>query len=210
MAAGAWRNWTQGELVTEALFQDIQDSIAFIFASESAANTALTSKVEGTQFYDTGEDKLKIWNGSAWVAVAGGKVLQVVQGTFATQSSTTSTSASDTGLSVAITPSATSSKILVTMLSHIKVQRNTTSANGNVLILRDSTTIETSNYFTTDAGGNAASAINLSASVLDSPSTTSAITYKTQFQVGNGTDSETIIICFGGKTDRLIAMEIGA
>ena len=42
-----------------------------------------------------------------------GKVLQVVQGTFATQSSTTSTSASDTCLSVAITPSATSSKILI-------------------------------------------------------------------------------------------------
>jgi len=210
MAAGAWRNWTQGELVTEALFQDIQDSIAFIFASESAANTALTSKVEGTQFYDTGEDKLKIWNGSAWDAVAGGKVLQVVQGTFATQSSTTSTSASDTGLSVAITPSATSSKILIMMLHHVKVQRNTTSANGAVLILRDSTTIETSNYFITDAGGNAASSINLSASVLDSPSTTSAITYKTQFRVGNGTDSETILICFGSATDRLIAMEIGA
>jgi len=210
MAAGAWRNWTQGELVTEALFQDIQDSIAFIFASESAANTALTSKIEGTQFYDTGEDKLKIWNGSAWDAVAGGKVLQVVQGTFATQSSTTSTSASDTGLSVAITPSATSSKILIMMLHHVKVQRNTTSANGDVLILRDSTTIETSNYFITDAGGNAASSINLSASVLDSPSTTSAITYKTQFRVGNGTDSETILICFGSATDRLIAMEIGA
>lgn len=72
MAAGGWRNWAQGELVTEALFQDIQDSIAFIYASESAANTALTNKVEGTQFYDTGEDKLKIWNGSAWVAVGGG------------------------------------------------------------------------------------------------------------------------------------------
>jgi len=210
MAAGAWKDWAEGELVTEALFQDIQDSVAFIYGSESAANTALTNKVTGTQFYDTGAGQLKIWNGSAWNAVAGGKVLQVVQGTIATQSSTTSTSPSDTGLSVAITPSATSSKILIMMLHHIKVQRNTTSANGDVLILRDSTTIETSNYFTTDAGGNAASAINLSASVLDSPSTTSAITYKTQFRVNNGTSSETIFICFASKTDRLIAMEIGA
>ena len=149
---------------------------------------------------------------SSGVLNSSAKVLQVVQGTFSTSSSTTSTSASDTCLSVAITPSATSSKILIMMLHHIKVQRNTTSvySNGDVLILRDSTTIETSNFFTTDAGGNAASAINLSATVLDSPSTTSAITYKTQFKVANGTDSETIFICFGNKTDRLIAMEIGA
>lgn len=73
MAAGGWRDWAEGELVTEALFQDIQDSIAFIYASESAANTALTNKVEGTQFYDTTDDVLKIWDGSsAWVAVGGG------------------------------------------------------------------------------------------------------------------------------------------
>jgi len=72
MAAGAWFDWNTGDLVTEARFQDIQDSIAFIYASESAANTALTNKVEGTQFYDTGADVLKIWDGSAWVAIGGG------------------------------------------------------------------------------------------------------------------------------------------
>jgi len=37
MAAGAWFDWTTGDLVTEARFQDIQDSIVFIYASESAA-----------------------------------------------------------------------------------------------------------------------------------------------------------------------------
>jgi hypothetical protein len=71
MAAGAWRNWAVGELVTESLFQDIQDSIVFIYASESAANTALTSKVEGTLFFDTGADTLKVWDGSAWQSVGG-------------------------------------------------------------------------------------------------------------------------------------------
>jgi len=75
MAAGAWKDWAEGELVTEALFQDIQDSIAFIYSSESAANSALTNKVEGTQFFDTTDDVLKIWNGSAWIAVAGNRAL---------------------------------------------------------------------------------------------------------------------------------------
>ncbi len=72
MAAGAWKDWAEGELVTEALFQDIQDSIAFIYASESAANTALTNKVEGTQFFDTTDDALKVWDGSAWQKVSTG------------------------------------------------------------------------------------------------------------------------------------------
>lgn len=75
MAAGSWKDWTQGEIVTEPLFQDIQDSIAFIYASESAANTALTNKVEGTQFYDTTDNVLKIWNGASWDSVGGGLVL---------------------------------------------------------------------------------------------------------------------------------------
>ena len=138
-----------------------------------------------------------------------GHIIQVVQGTFATQTSRTSSTHADTGLSVSITPKATSSKILVMMLHHTKIQRDTTSANATVKILRDSTEIESANHFFTDAGGNAASTQNLTASVLDSPSTTSAITYKTTFGVDNASNSETIYICWGNRTDRLIAMEVG-
>ena len=98
-----------------------------------------------------------------------GHILQVVQGTIATQASRTSSTHADTGLSVSITPKATSSKILVVMLHHTKIQRSTTSANGTIKILRDSTEIENANHFFTDAGGNAASTQNLTASVLDSP-----------------------------------------
>ena len=67
MAAGSWVDWNTGDLVTAAAFQDIQDSIVFIFASEAAANTALTNKVEGTIFYDTTANLLKAWDGSAWI-----------------------------------------------------------------------------------------------------------------------------------------------
>jgi len=51
MAAGNWVDWNTGDLVTAAAFQDMQDSIVFIYASESAANSALTNKVEGTVFF---------------------------------------------------------------------------------------------------------------------------------------------------------------
>lgn len=74
MAAGGWFDWSTGDLVTEARFQDIQDSLVFIFASESAANSALTNKVEGTIFYDTGADLLKAWNGSSWITAESGDI----------------------------------------------------------------------------------------------------------------------------------------
>ena len=80
MAAGAWRNWAEAELVTEALFQDIQDSIVFIYSSDSAANTALTSKVEGTIYYNTTTNSLMAWSGSAWVAVGTTPGLNFIDG----------------------------------------------------------------------------------------------------------------------------------
>jgi len=64
--AGTWADFTTGDVITEAQMQNVQDSLIFIFANESAANTALTNKVEGTIFFDTTADKLKAWTGSAW------------------------------------------------------------------------------------------------------------------------------------------------
>ena len=81
MAAGGWFDWTTGDLVTESRFQDIQDSLVFIFASESAANTALTNKVEGTVFYDTTANLLKAWSGSAWISAETGDIEGVTAGT---------------------------------------------------------------------------------------------------------------------------------
>ena len=76
MAAGAWFDWTTGDLVTEARFQDIQDSIVFIYDDE----TALTNKVEGTIFYDKSVDQLKAWNGSAWIGAEAGDIEGVTAG----------------------------------------------------------------------------------------------------------------------------------
>jgi len=77
MAAGSWNSWTQGDIVTNAKFQDIQDSIVFIYASDSAANTALTNKVEGTVYFNTTDDVLKFWDGSAWQEISGVDAFQV-------------------------------------------------------------------------------------------------------------------------------------
>ncbi len=67
--AGTWADFTTGEVITEAQMQNVQDSLVFIFANESAANSALTNKTEGTIFFDTTADALKAWNGSAWISI---------------------------------------------------------------------------------------------------------------------------------------------
>jgi hypothetical protein len=184
MAQGAWKDWSEGELVTEALFQDIQDSIAFIYASESAANTALTRKVEGTQFYDTGADKLKIWDGSAWQEVGTTAILQVVTGTTTTDSGAiASTSFSDSGLSAAITPSATSSKVLVMVSQTLNAERDSGEIFGYVNIMRATT--EVGEWF---FQGNSNRIGHVSIMYVDSPSTTSATTYKTQIRASTTSD----------------------
>jgi len=77
MAAGNWVDWNTGDLVTATAFQDIQDSIVFIYANESAADAALTNKVEGTIFYDTTDDVIKAWDGSAWISAETGDITAV-------------------------------------------------------------------------------------------------------------------------------------
>ena len=187
MAQGAWKDWTEGELVTEALFQDIQDSIAFIYASESAANTALTRKVEGTQFYDTGADKLKIWDGSAWQEVGTTAILQVVTGTTTTDSGAiSSTSFTDTGLSAAITPSATSSKILVMVSQTLNAERDGNAEIYGIVNIMRATTEIGEWYYTGGVGNQPLSQTAIM--YVDSPSTTSATTYKTQIRASTTSD----------------------
>jgi len=118
--------------------------------------------------------------------VGAGNVLQVVQGSNTTQLITTSTSYVDTGLSASITPSSTSSKILVIVSHPTCEKRSDDSGNGiSFQLLRDSTSIS-SEPIAYGIGNTAPTTLNLMFSVsfnyLDSPSTTSATTYKTQIK----------------------------
>ena len=110
-----------------------------------------------------------------------GHVVQVVQDTFQNKVTNTSTTPAATGLSATITPSSTSSKILVTVHGSCElVQSGTTniyplykngsSLNGSFMILSNPI-----------VDGEA-----MSAAYLDSPSTTSAITYALYFYTENG------------------------
>ena len=109
-----------------------------------------------------------------------GKVLQVLTaektGTFGT-----STAYSDVGLSVTITPSSSSSKILVL---HSSPCISLGSSDAIVILLRCSTTVYNFNLYATNSSWDAAPT---TFQYLDSPATTSATTYKIQAKKGAGT-----------------------
>jgi len=115
----------------------------------------------------------------------GGKILQVVQDRHSSQVLTSSGTYQDTGLTATITPSSTSSKILII------VDQNGTYANGagNIQfqskLFRDATELASS----TSGLGTSQTLVfgTVAFNYLDSPATTSAITYKTQFANSGGT-----------------------
>ena len=153
------------------------------------------------------------------------KVLQVVHTSVtAATFSTTSTSAVDlTGMTVDITPAATSSKIL--LMAVVNFDMSDTNVFAGFTALRDSTAID--NGIGTGVGSRIACAAwgnshnnqtmsSVTMTFLDAPSSTSAITYKIQVDIDNGTfylnrsttDSDNS--SFGRTISTLTAMEVGA
>ena len=135
-----------------------------------------------------------------------GNILQVVQGSTSTEVAVGTTTFTDTTLSASITPSSSSNKILVIVNQMYFISRSIDGQGGGIRILRDSTVIHAP---TTNGQGPYEIFINGAASAyerntitkLDSPATTSSITYKTQgrpftvdnngsisFNVNNGTN----------------------
>lgn len=151
----------------------------------------------------------------AWAAAAagGGKVLQVVYASTTTPVTLTSTSAyGDTGLSGSITPTLASSKVLI-MTSQTAIISTAALLARGTRILRDASVIFTGgarNDFMADISGSPTPMYfcnRFSLMYLDSPSTTSSVTYKTQgiMEFGN---SQTYQNSNGAST--IILMEIGA
>jgi len=159
--------------------------------------------------------------GLKWAAAAGGgKVLQVVSATYSTSTTVSSTTWTDTGLSASITPSATSSKILILVSQPLELGADSGQADlgGGQRILRGSTFIYGDN--SASAPGTSYVYLNTSAflnyiwwanlTYLDSPSTTSSTTYKTQIAANSTAGNERIKAQGGSNTSSIILMEIGA
>jgi len=138
----------------------------------------------------------------------GGKIAQVVSTTKTdTFSSSSGTLTDITGMSVAITPSATSSKVLV--LVNMNVHVTATDRYAGFQLLRGSTAISlgdaASSRTRTSAWisvyGGSVDIVEKSIIFLDSPSTTSATTYKMQGLVQTDDSPSFVINRSGGDAD---------
>ena len=152
---------------------------------------------------------------------AGGKLLQVVQAVKNDTFSSNSASWVDiTGLSLSITPSATSSKFFIT--ANFVTSHSIANSLG-VKLLRDSTAIYQGDDTQTRKGtsswqyvaGSNRNVGSNSFQYVDSPNTTSATTYKLQIWATGGTayigkmSGDSNNATYGRSASSIIAMEIG-
>jgi hypothetical protein len=152
---------------------------------------------------------------NATVQNSGGKVIQVVNAIYGTSGSTSSTSYTDTGLTATITPLFATSKILV-IVNQQGVLPASANQGGAIAVLRNigGGSFTNINQFTFSLGylsGSLGGGASTSAgtSYLDSPATTSACIYKTQYAVLNGGNGS-VNIQNGGEKSTITLMEISA
>ena len=133
--------------------------------------------MSSTLFVDAIEPNL-----SSGVHIAG-HVIQVVNATYNAQTSSTSSSYTDTGLTLSITPKFSTSKIYLVFNFNSSglVNSGGADAEGDFSVIRDATRLVESRHRAYDYGNTGS--IQFGSYVLtflDSPATTSSITYKLQ------------------------------
>ena len=148
-------------------------ALTTVKTSALSGNINLTSQVTGT--LPTGN------GGTGATSFAPGKVAQVKNVLISTETVVTNNTYTDTGLTLSITPSSSSNKILV-FADCCGVGKQTNSTKARLRLLRDSTVIV--DDFSKEAGSDNTTGPNkigsVSTNYLDSPSSTSSVTYKVQ------------------------------
>ena len=190
--------YTAGEVLTAA-DMNITNSGIPVFATTTTRDAAFggtgeKTLAEGQFAYIEATNSTQFYDGSAWQAVAGGKVAQVVTTVKTDTFSTTLNTWNDvTGMTVTITPTASTSKILVLV-------NLSAGVSGDVYVsyrlVRGSTVIDAGDAagirplaFASFLGGSngAYAGWSPNTNFLDSPATTSATTYKIQTINSTGT-----------------------
>ena len=139
------------------------------------------------------------------VQASAGSVLQVVNANTSTAVSNSTSTYADTGLTATITPKFATSKILV-IVNQADCYKTTNDTSVRLQLLRGSTSLEVFAEYASGTGTTATNVTQAGTNYLDSPATTSAVTYKTQFNsVGN---NASVTVQFGTGTSTITLMEI--
>ena len=140
-----------------------------------------------------------------------GNIIQVVHVEYSTMVTSTSASLVDTGLTLAITPIQTGSKMFVTAFQQARVTRGVAGQGFRMGLLQDSTTRYTAGvtyeaYFSelTDFRTR----FSLSSLHLHGVSAGTSTTYKVQGGLHNGNNTPNIYFQDGGATSMMTIMEV--
>jgi len=136
------------------------------------------------------------------------RVLQVVSATYNTETSSSTNTFVDTGLTATITPTSSSSKILV-IANQAGCYKDTGDTQVGLRLMRGATEIaffEAYGGLTGDSSPNGFG--SCSTSILDSPATTSATTYKTQFR--SEQNRARVLVQTATSRSSIVLMEISA
>jgi hypothetical protein len=155
-----------------------------------------------------------------WAAPAGGgKLLQVITAVSSGYIAITGNNVyADANLSATITPSSATSRILVLVTQGFGSYQNAASASNDAYakILRGATTIWQSDAsssngvtYTSKAYGET-SWTTITLHYVDSPSSTSALTYKTQWKQSDNANDHTLYMNYGTYPSQITLFEIGA
>ena len=132
-------------------------------------------------------------------------VLQVVNATYSTGTSSSSNVFIDTGLAATITPTSATSKILI-FANMSGCEKSTNNTYHLFQLFRDSTSILSFESQLNYTGNSSRTTASSGTNYLDSPSTTSAVTYKVQF--ASGSNNAVVIVQASGGHSTITLMEI--
>jgi hypothetical protein len=188
-------------LAAGATAGDLVETISFFVSSVLNAIPAVNNAVTTAYINDGAVTKAKMAASGAWAPA--GTVLQVVQGTYTSQVSTTSTSFVTTGFSASITPTSSSSRILA--LVSAVTYTATTAAEPQLSLYRGAVQLGTFSDMFSSAG---AIITNASFMHVDSPNTTSSTTYNLFYRQGNTGSGGFAMVGPNSTTTNIILMEI--
>ena len=142
------------------------------------------------------------------VQASSGVVLQVVNATYATQTTNSTTTYADTGITATITPKFSTSKILV-LINIGEAQKTAANANNDMSInlVRNGTQIVQLTQEALLTGTAIALNMPLSLQYYDSPASTSALTYKCQFK-NNDNNGASVQVQVSSVASTITLMEI--
>ena len=164
----------------------------------------MTSKLKVNLINDSGDNNIITSDGSGVITSSKFKIGQIIQGTYSSAFIASGvTSYADTGLTATITPTSTSSKIYI-MVCHQEGYSNVANSAGHIRLVRDGSQLK--EIVTYQAEQAQAYLQSMMYNYLDSPATTSAVTYKTQGkQTASGGDFR---LMSNGLTHTLTLMEV--